>query len=284
MRNLTALLADIKVAHTVFALPFAVMSAFIAADGFPGWRLLFLIGVAMLFARSAAMAFNRLVDEPFDRENPRTASRALPAGEAGKATYMAFITGSGIGFVVTCGYINALALKLAAPALLVVFFYSYTKRFTPYTHFFLGAALALAPIGAWVAVTETVGIPALILGAAVVFWLAGLDTIYSCQDYAFDRGQDDLHSIPKRFGVAAALKLASLFHAVMVALLILLGLTADLSWAYGAGVAFTAAMLAYEHSLVRPDDLTRVNVAFFNVNGVISVGLMSFAVVDTLFF
>ncbi len=283
MKSLTAILSDIKIAHTVFALPFAVMAAFVAARGFPGWGLLGLIGLAMVFARSAAMAFNRLVDVKFDRENPRTQKRALAAGEATAVAYMIFIMVTGIGFIVTCGAINPLALKLAVPALMIVFFYSYTKRFTPYSHFFLGIGLALAPVGAWVAVTESVPASALILGGAVVFWLAGLDTIYSCQDYEFDK-TSSLQSIPKRFGLGKALKLAAFFHAVMVASLVAFGVASQMSWLYWIGVGLTAGLLAYEHSLVRPDDLTRVNVAFFNVNGVISVGFSLMAVFDTLLF
>ncbi|MBF0171636.1 MAG: UbiA family prenyltransferase [Nitrospinae bacterium] len=164
MKHLAAILADIKVQHTIFALPFAVMAAFVAAKGFPGWGLLGLITLAMVFARSSAMAFNRLADEKFDRENPRTKQRALVAGEATQVAYIVFILVTGMGFIVTCGAINTLALTLSIPALMIVFLYSYTKRFTPYSHFFLGAALALAPVGAWVAVTESVPAAALLLG------------------------------------------------------------------------------------------------------------------------
>lgn len=283
MKALTAILSDIKIAHTVFALPFAVMAAFVAAKGFPGWGLLGLIGLAMVFARSAAMAFNRLSDVKFDQENPRTQNRALAAGETTAVAYMIFIVVTGIGFIVTCGAINPLALRLSIPALMIVFFYSYTKRFTPYSHFFLGVGLALAPVGAWVAVTESVPVEALILGAAVVFWLAGLDTIYSCQDYEFDKSAP-LYSIPKRFGLGRALKLAAFFHAVMVTLLVAFGVATGMSWLYWIGVILTGGLLAYEHSLVHPDDLTRVNVAFFNVNGIISVGFSLLAVADILVF
>jgi 4-hydroxybenzoate polyprenyltransferase len=283
MKSITAILDDIKVAHTIFALPFAVMSAFIAAAGFPGWRIIGLIVVAMVFVRSAAMAFNRLVDFQIDIHNPRTKKRALPAGRATRIEYMIFIVGSSVGFVATCGFINLLALKLSPLAIGIVFFYSYTKRFTAYSHFFLGLALALAPMGAWVAVKEEISLVALILGMAVVFWLAGLDTIYSTQDVAFDKSAG-LNSIPQKFGVPQALKMAATFHAIMVTLLIAVGIIGGLSWAYGCGVLFTAGLLWYEHSLVRPEDLTKVNVAFFNVNGLISVGLMLFAIVDTLLF
>jgi len=281
MGSLSAILEDIKIQHTLFALPFAIMSAFIAAHGWPGWRLFGLILVAMFFVRSAAMAFNRLVDARYDMENPRTRGRALPAGKATAPQYAIFVVVCSIGFLFTCWMINQLALYLSFPALIIVFFYSFTKRFTAYSHFFLGLALALAPVGAWVAVRQEISPVALTLGAAVVFWLAGLDTIYSCQDRDYDV-RKGLNSIPGKFGVAFALRLSAIFHGVMVVLLIVAAWVASLSWIYMAGVAFTGAMLWYEHSLVRPDDLSRVNVAFFNINGIISVGLMAFAIADVL--
>lgn len=278
---LTAILDDIKIQHTIFALPFALMSAFIAADGWPGGRVFLLILAAMFFARSAAMAFNRLADAAYDARNPRTQRRALPAGRVTRLEYGLFTLLCSAAFVAVCALINDLAFALSIPALGIVFFYSLTKRFTAYSHFFLGLALALAPVGAWIAVKGAVDWLPLVLGAAVVFWLAGLDTIYACQDVDFDRGAR-LNSIPGRFGVARALRLAAMFHAVMVVLLAVMAAWGPLSWLFAAGVAFTAAMLWYEHSLVKPEDLTRVNVAFFNVNGVISAGLMAFAIADTL--
>ncbi|MDH5510075.1 MAG: putative 4-hydroxybenzoate polyprenyltransferase [Nitrospinota bacterium] len=281
MNSLAAIFDDIKIQHTLFALPFAVMSAFIAAQGWPGWRLFGLILLAMFFIRSAAMAFNRLVDWRYDAENPRTQGRAIPAGKATRAQYAIFVGACSMGFLATCWFINMLAFYLSFLALAIVFFYSFTKRFTAYSHFFLGLALALAPVGAWVAVREEISLVSLTIGAAVVFWLAGLDTIYSCQDYTYDT-QHGLNSIPGKFGVALALRLSAMFHAVMVVLLTLAAWAAPLSWIYMTGVVFTGAMLWYEHSLVRPDDLSRVNVAFFNINGVISVGLMAFTIVDVI--
>jgi len=281
MGALAAIFDDIKIQHTLFALPFALMSAFIAAGGWPGWRLFLLILTAMFLARSAAMAFNRLADLRYDAENPRTMRRALPAGKASRAQYILFVAVCSAGFVAVCAMINRLALWLSVPALAIVFFYSFTKRFTSWSHFFLGLALALAPVGAWVAVREEISPAALAIGGAVIFWLAGLDVIYSLQDFSFD-SQRALHSIPKRFGVAGALRLAAGFHAGMVGFLILAGYIASLSWLYAAGVGFAAAMLVYEHSIVRPDDLSRVNAAFFNVNGIISVALMAFAIADVL--
>lgn len=276
-----AILDDIKIQHTVFAMPFAVMSAFIAAGGTPSPGALGLIVVAMVFARSAAMAFNRLVDASYDEKNPRTKGRAIPAGMASRGHYVFFIAASSVAFILVCSQINRLSLILSPVALLIVFFYSYTKRFTAYSHFFLGLALALAPLGAWIAVREEISAAPLVLGGAVVFWLAGLDAIYSLQDVEFDRAHG-LNSIPQRFGVRRALALSALFHALMVALLFTLPLISSLSWIYGAGAALTAGLLLYEHSLVRPDDLSKVNVAFFNVNGLISVGLMMFTIADIL--
>ncbi len=235
----------------------------------------------MVFARSSAMAFNRLVDAGLDKNNPRTKSRAIPAGLATRMEYALFTLVSGAAFVMVCWMINDLAFILSFPALLIMFFYSFTKRFSPYSHFFLGLALALAPVGSWVAVREEITIVPLVLGGAVIFWLAGLDTIYSCQDVDFDKDWG-LRSIPVRFGVAGALKLAAGFHCVMVGLLLLLSWVAPVSWIYILGVGFAAIMLAYEHSLVKPDDLTKVNVAFFNVNGIISVGIMGFTIIDVM--
>lgn len=281
-RQFTAILEDIKIQHTVFAMPFAVMSAFIAAHGAPPLGVLGLIVVAMVFARSSAMAFNRLVDASFDEKNPRTKGRAIPAGMASRGQYVFFIVAASAGFILACSQINRLSLILSPVALLIVFFYSYTKRFTAYSHFFLGLSLSLAPLGAWVAVREEISAASLVLGGAVVFWLAGLDAIYSLQDVEFDKAHG-LNSIPQRFGVRLALILSAVFHAVMVALLFILPLISPLSWIYGVGVSLTAGLLIYEHWLVRPDDLSKVNVAFFNVNGVISVGLMAFTIADILF-
>ncbi len=279
MNWLTEILRDIKIQHTVFALPFAIMGAFIAAEGWPGWRLFGLIVLGMFFARSAAMAFNRLTDQRFDQDNPRTKNRALPAGSVDRTQYIIFTLVCAIGFIAVCWMINPLALALSFPALAIVFFYSYTKRFTAYSHFYLGLALALAPIGAWVAVREEISLVSATLGAAVLFWLAGLDTIYSCQDAEFDK-QTGLNSLPGKFGVAKALKMAAGFHGVMIALLALVAFISPLSWLYIAGIVFTAMMLMYEHSIVKADDLSRVNIAFFNANGIISVGLMLFTIAD----
>jgi 4-hydroxybenzoate polyprenyltransferase len=236
--------------------------------------------VCMVGARSAAMAFNRIVDARFDAKNPRTRERALPSGQVGIGIYLAFLIASSILFIFSAWMLNQLAFCLSPVALVIVFFYSLTKRFTAFSHFWLGLAISIAPIGAWVAIREEISFISLLLGAAVVFWLVGFDILYSCMDVDVDR-VNRLHSIPQRFGVAMALKMAWASHAVMVVfLLILLEFTVLLGPIYLAGVVLVAGLLIYEHSLVKKDDLSNVNMAFFNVNGIISIGLMVFVVVD----
>ncbi|MBI5184721.1 MAG: UbiA family prenyltransferase [Nitrospinae bacterium] len=281
MNKLQAILRDIKIQHTVFALPFAMMSAFLAARGLPPLNKLGWILVAMFGARSAAMAFNRVVDANIDAKNQRTRDRALPSGFVGKGEYLVFLAAAIGAFVFACAMLNPLCLMLSPMALAVVFFYSFTKRFTWLSHFFLGLALSLAPIGAWAAVANEIGGASVMVGLAVVFWLAGLDIIYACQDYQFDR-EHGLFSFPQKFGLARSLKFSSLFHAIMVLFLLALPLARPLGAVYLAGVVITAAILWYEHSIVRPDDLKRVNAAFFNLNGAISVLLMFFVVIDTI--
>ena len=278
--SLAIIFSDIKIQHTVFALPFAVMSAFLAAGGMPKVEQLIWIVVCMVGARSAAMAFNRIVDARFDAKNPRTRERALPSGQVGIGSYLAFLIASSILFIFSAWMLNQLAFCLSSVALVIVFFYSLTKRFTAFSHFWLGLAISIAPVGAWVAIREEISFISLLLGAAVVFWLIGFDILYSCMDVDADR-VNRLHSIPQRFGVAMALKMAWASHAVMVVfLLILLEFTVLLGPIYLAGVVLVAGLLIYEHSLVKKDDLSNVNMAFFNVNGIISIGLMVFVIVD----
>lgn len=280
--SLAIIFSDIKIQHTVFALPFAVMSAFLAAGGMPKVEQLIWIVVCMVGARSAAMAFNRIVDARFDAKNPRTRERALPSGQVGIGIYLAFLIASSILFIFSAWMLNQLAFCLSPVALVIVFFYSLTKRFTAFSHFWLGLAISIAPIGAWVAIREEISFISLLLGASVVFWLVGFDILYSCMDVDVDR-VNRLHSIPQRFGVAKALKMAWASHAVMVVfLLILLEFTFLLGPIYLAGVVLVAGLLIYEHSLVKKDDLSNVNMAFFNVNGIISIGLMVFVVVDCI--
>jgi 4-hydroxybenzoate polyprenyltransferase len=273
LKKLFILLEMIKFEHTVFALPFAFLGAVFAAHGLPSLRQAGWILIAMVGARSAAMAFNRLIDLPFDAQNPRTAGRALPQGLLGISFVAAFIAASSALLILAAWQLNPLAFKLSPAALAIVFFYSCTKRFTWGSHLFLGVSLACSPIGAWIAVRGDLGATPLILGAAVVLWVAGFDIIYSCQDLDFDR-RSSLQSIPKRFGLIGALWISGLMHVLMVALLTFLFLRQDLGWLSYAGLAAVATMLIYEHALVRPSDLSRVNAAFFTINGWISILLL----------
>ena len=281
LKKLNIILADIKVQHTVFALPFAIISAFIAAEGLPAWDKMFWIVLAMVGGRSAAMAFNRMVDATYDGLNPRTLERALPAGRVGRGSYGIFLVAS-VALLVFASYrLNPLAFALSPIALVIIFGYSLTKRFTAYSHAFLGLAIAVAPVGAWVAVREEISLLSLVLGAAVVFWLIGFDIIYSCLDVDSDR-RTGLNSVPKKFGVERALKMAFWSHALMLIFMFGMLLSPQLGPLYIAGVLGVAGLLWYEHSLVSHQDLSKVNIAFFNVNGWISVSLMTVVIVDCM--
>lgn len=265
----------IRFSHSVFALPFALASVSLAAraSGVTA-RQLFWIVVAMVAARSAAMGFNRLVDRAIDSRNPRTASRELPKGALSAREVALFVAASTAAFVLAAAMLNALCLALSPVALAIVFGYSYTKRFTAASHLVLGLALAVAPVGAWLALTGRLDAVPLVLGGAVLLWVAGFDTIYACQDVEFDR-RAGLHSIPVRLGVPRALVLARAMHVVAVGLLAALYWLTPLHPLYLAGVAGVAALLAWEHTLVRPGDLSRVMRAF-NLNGWVSLGYFAF--------
>ena len=277
----------IKFSHTLFALPFALLGAALAAHGPDGWhgRWRDWLGIllCMATARSAAMAFNRLADRRIDALNPRTAMRHLPSGQLSVGAVVAFTAINGVAFVVaTLLFLpNRWPLILAGPVLLWLLAYSYTKRFTSLAHVWLGVSLALAPIAAWIALRGALSWPPALLGLAVLFWVTGFDIIYACQDVAFDRSHD-LHSIPTRLGVRGALRLAAACHAAMIVALFALGWSYPLGRIYFVGVVAVAALLAYEHALVRPDDLSRVNVAFFQVNIAISLGLLIVSLADLL--
>ncbi len=282
LKQLRIILEMIKFEHTVFALPFALMGAFLAADGsVPPARTLAWILVAMVGARSSAMSFNRLADLEFDRRNPRTAGRALPAGLLTTAQVWLFCIVSAALLVLAAGMLNRLALLLSPVALAVVWGYSYTKRFTAFSHLVLGLSLGIAPVGAWIAVRGRIEVVPLLLCAVVTLWTAGFDIIYACQDTAFDR-KSGLHSIPARLGEGPALALSALLHVAVAALLIGLHPLAGLGTIYLVGVALVVLLLAYEHALVRPGDFSRVNAAFFTTNGFISIGLMLFTLADVL--
>ena len=279
LKNIKIILTDIKITHTVFALPFAVMSAFLASEGMPDFGILMWILIAMFSARNSAMAFNRITDAKIDGLNPRTKDRALPARKSTAKQYWVFLILSSFVFLLSAYMLNSLAFALSPVALVIVFGYSFAKRFTSLSHLWLGVAISIAPVGAWVAVREEISIESLVLGAAVVFWLVGFDIIYSCMDVDSDRS-NNLHSIPQKFGVRTALRLAFGSHCMMILFLILLLFIPALGWVYFLGVILTAGLLFYKHSLVREDDLSLVNVAFFNINGIISVLLMFFVIVD----
>jgi 4-hydroxybenzoate polyprenyltransferase len=269
----------IKFEHSVFALPFALTATLLAArlttHGWPTWKQLLWIVVAMIAARSAAMTVNRIADLRFDKANPRTAQRALATGALSISFAWTFTLAAVVLFIVAAWQLNPLALKLSPLALFIVFFYSFTKRFTNWSHLFLGFALGSAPAAAWIAITGHLDPRMLILCAAVTFWVGGFDVLYACQDIDFDRGAG-LHSIPQRFGVATALLIARAMHVAVIALLSWLAYSFALPWPAWAGIAVVAVLLAYEHSLVRADDLSRLDAAFFTMNGYISISFLVF--------
>lgn len=271
----------IKWEHSVFALPFALCGAMLAARGLPAYWQLAWIVVAMIAARSAAMAFNRLADADLDAANPRTATRALPAGLLSRRFVAAFVLASSALLVLAASRLNRMALLLSPVALALLLLYSYTKRFTRWSHLVLGLALGAAPAAAWIAVRGALDPRILILTAAVTCWVGGFDVLYACQDYDFDR-RAGLHSIPRYLGIRGALLAARLLHALMLALLLALVAAFHLGLLAVAGVAAVALLLGYEHSLVRADDLSRLNAAFFTMNGVISVVFFLFVAGDLL--
>ena len=271
----------IKWEHSVFALPFALCGAMLAASGLPTAHQLLWIIVAMLAARSAAMAFNRLADATIDAANPRTRTRALPAGHLSSAFVATFVIVGCVIFILAAAQLNRLTLWLSPVALAILLLYSYTKRFTRWSHLVLGFALGIAPSAAWIAVRGALDPRILLLTAAVTFWVAGFDILYACQDFQFDR-DTGLHSIPGFAGIPRALWIARIFHLIMLLLLIALIPAFGLGKLAIAGIAVVAMLLLYEHSLVRPDDLSKLNAAFFTMNGVISVVFASFVAADLL--
>ncbi len=286
LRSIYAWGEMVKFSHSVFALPYAILASFLAArPRLPGLMQMVLIAACMVAARSAAMTFNRLVDEPFDARNPRTAGRHLPRGAIRRPTAWMFFAVASLlfvaltgGFILLCG--NAWPLRLSLPVLALLCLYSYTKRFTRLSHLVLGAAIALSPVAAWIAIQpETLGPPAWLLMAAVTFWIGGFDVIYACQDVAFDRAAG-LQSVPARLGIGPALWIARGAHAMTVACLAAVGVAAGLGLWYWIGVGCVAALLLVENLLVRPDDLSRVNLAFFTVNGIVSLVLGGLGVLD----
>lgn len=271
----------IKFEHTVFALPFAFTGMILAGGGIPSWRTVFWITVAMVAARSAAMGFNRWADREIDAMNPRTKERALPKGLVTPRQVLVFIAVSSVVFIFAAYNLNTLSFLLSPVALAIVFFYSYTKRFTFLSHIFLGLAISLAPIGAWIAVVGRIDLPALVLGVAVLFWLIGFDILYALQDVDFDR-RASLHSIPQRFGVRRSLWIARGSHLLTITALFSLYIMLKLDGFYLMGIIIALALLIYEHSLVKEDDLSRLDVAFFDINGYLSVTVFLFTLIDIL--
>jgi 4-hydroxybenzoate polyprenyltransferase len=281
LRNLGVTLEMIKWEHSIFALPFALCGAMLAASGLPGWHQLVWIVIAMLAARSAAMAFNRLADATIDAANPRTRARALPAGHLSSAFVGSFVIVSSGIFILAASQLNKLTLWLSPVALAVLLLYSYTKRFTRLSHIVLGFALGIAPSAAWIAVRGSLDPRILLLTAAVTFWVAGFDILYACQDFEFDRNSG-LHSIPRHIGIGPALWVARAFHGIMLVLLFAMIPAFGLGRLAVAGVIAVMLLLLYEHSLVKADDLSRLNAAFFTMNGVISVVFAVFVAADLL--
>jgi len=277
--RIRTVLEMIKFEHSVFALPFALVGALLAArvtlHGWPTLRQILWIVVAMVAARSAAMTVNRIVDLRYDRENPRTKTRALATGALSVSFAWVFTIAAIALFFVAAWQLNPLALKLAPVALGILFFYSYTKRFTHWSHLFLGFALGISPAAAWIAITGSLDWRMLILCAAVTLWVGGFDVLYACQDVQFD-AEAGLYSVPKRFGVAKALWIARLMHVGVVILLVWLAASFGLPWPAWAGIGVVAALLGYEHSLVKANDLSKLNAAFFTVNGYISMLFLLF--------
>ena len=280
-RPLLMTLRMIKFEHSIFALPFAFLGALLAAEGWPTGQQAFWIVVAMVGGRSAAMAFNRIADLRYDKINPRTAARELPTGKLSLRFTWAFVVVSSAALVFAAWRLNPLAFRLSPLVLTVLLLYSYTKRFTTLSHWVLGFCLGMAPAGAWVAVRGALDWRISILTVAVMFWVAGFDVIYSTADLDVDREQG-IHSIPARFGVAGALYSARAFHAVTVGALIGAGVLFEVSFVYYLGVAVAAVLLAYEHSLISPRDLSRLGAAFFTMNGIIAIVFGTFVAVSTV--
>jgi len=269
----------IKWEHSVLTLPFGLTGAVLAARGIPNMHTSIWIIVALVAARSAAMAFNRLVDADIDAENPRTKIRAIPAGKLSKSFVFWFVVAAAVGLVFAAWELNPLAFYLSPLALGIVFFYSFTKRFTRWAHVVLGIAMGIAPAAAWIAVRGSFDPRIVLLTGAVVFWGAGFDILYSCQDYEYDRGAH-VYSVPKAFGIRNALIIARLFHVITGALLVAMVIAFGLGKIAMAGVGLVVLLLVFEHSLVKHDDLSRLNAAFFTMNGFISMGFLFFIAAD----
>lgn len=271
-KKIAILLEMIKFKLTIFAMPFAFMGAFLAADGVPDGKTILLVILAMVGARTCAMGFNRIVDAKFDGANPRTAERAIPSGAVTGIEAWSMVIIAGMLFFAAAWFLNPLTLALAPFALSLTLFYSLTKRFTSFCHLILGVALAFSPLGGWVAVQGSLQSFPWALSAGVLFWVAGFDTVYACLDADFDQ-KAGLHSLPSRLGSRNAFRLAAIFHIIAFGLFIFTGVQAQLNVFYYVGVAFAAMALFYQHWIVDPDDLSKIQVSFFSMNGFISLAL-----------
>ncbi|NJN65722.1 MAG: UbiA family prenyltransferase [Chloroflexaceae bacterium] len=272
---------NIMFEHTIFALPFAYLGLFLAAGGWPGWWPFFWVTLAMVGARTAAMSFNRVIDARIDAANQRTAYRPIPSGQLDQRSVLVVACG-GLGLMLLAAWqLNPLCVALSPLAVVALTGYSFTKRFTWASHFILGLTDAMAPAGGWLAVQPEFTAPMLLLSLAVGIWIAGFDIIYACQDVDFDR-QYGLYSIPACFGVPTALRIAQICHLLMVGTLVVLGLTLQMGWLYGAGVVTAAGLLFYEHRLIAPHDMSKIDRAFFTVNSYVAGVLFLFTLADLL--
>lgn len=282
-RKIRIFLEMIKIEHTLFALPFAFMGAILGSmvvnDTFPTWMQIVWVLLAMIGARSAAFGLNRMIDQAIDKKNPRTAMRAIPAGLLKNGEVVIFIVLSFVLLFWASSNLNVLSMQLLPIAVFMLVLYSYTKRFTWLCHVVLGMTIGLAPLGGWVAVTGTMDWTAVVLYVTIVFWTAGFDIIYACQDLEFDQGEG-LHSIPSRFGLNKSLQIAKVFHVITAVGFLALLLMTDLSWWYGAGMLITYGILFYEHYIVSPNDMSRVQTAFFTMNSVLSLVVFTFTLID----
>lgn len=280
-------LSLVKFSHTIFAMPFALIGFFLAlkTNGFttlkPWWQLLLLVIGCMMFARSAAMAFNRWLDKNFDALNPRTAIREIPSGIISEKNAMLFMVFNCIAFIICTYFINTICFYLSPVALFVILFYSYTKRFTPLCHLVLGLGLSLAPIGAYLAVTGIFHLLPILFSFTVLFWVSGFDIIYALQDEEFDKAHN-LYSIPAMLGKAKASTVSRLLHFLSLGCVISAGLNGNFGWLYWIGVFIFGSMLIYQHSLVKPNDLSKINIAFMTSNGIASVIFAIFVILDLL--
>lgn len=279
IQRFTFYLEMVRFSHTIFALPFALMSALVAANGLPAWNVTGWILLCMVTARTAAMTFNRIVDRNIDRLNPRTKDRHIPSGKVSLTEAVLLCLICVAGFIWGAWQLNPLAFACSVPTLLVLFSYSLMKRFTSLCHVVLGLSLALAPVGAWIAVTGQISIQPVYLAIGVMLWVSGFDILYALLDEEFDK-KYGIHSMVVRLGKINAMRSAMILHIISIIFVVMFGVSSNLGWLYFTGTTLYAGLILFEHSIVSPNDISRVNMAFFNVNGIISIGLFIFTSID----